>query len=44
MVTPLQIVSSFDHLATQWMSPRQVVCGSASNSGQLQLASGLGRR
>ena len=35
-------VSNFDHLVTQWMSPRHVVRGSASNSAQLQLASGCG--
>src|ERR1017187_949215 len=41
-VTPLQGVSNFDHLVTQWMSPRHTVCGRASNSFQLQLASGFG--
>src|SRR5258708_7237543 len=42
MVTPLHVVSSFDHLVTQWMSPCQVVWGRASNSVQLQLARGFG--
>src|SRR5206468_12725324 len=42
IATPSQVVSNFDHLVTQWMSPRQVVCGSASNSLQVQAASGFG--
>ena len=42
MLTPSHVVSNLLHLVTQWMSPREVVRGSASNSGQLQLASGFG--
>ncbi len=36
IVTPLQRVSSLDHLVTQWMSVVSSVCGSARISSQLQ--------
>ena len=42
IVTPSHFVSNFDHLVTQWMSRCMGVRGSASNSAQLQLASGRG--
>src|SRR6185312_14900681 len=35
--TPVQVVSSFDHFVTQWMSTVIVSLGSARNSSQLQL-------
>jgi hypothetical protein len=31
MGTPVHVVSSFDHLVTQWMSTVNVSCGSARN-------------
>ena len=34
--TPSQVVSSFDHFVTQWMSFVTVSLGSARNSSQLQ--------
>ena len=34
--TPFQVVSSFDHLVTQWMSTFSSVAGNASSSVQLQ--------
>src|SRR5918911_3250302 len=34
--TPVHVVSSFDHLVTQWMSTVTVSRGSARNSSQLQ--------
>src|SRR5688572_5024261 len=38
--TPSQIVSSLDHLVTQWMSALMATCGSAWNSSELHRATG----
>jgi hypothetical protein len=37
--TPRQVVPSFDHLVTQWMSTVTSSVGRSQNSGQVQLCS-----
>jgi len=41
--TPSQNVSNFDHVVTQWMSRVILVCGSALNSAQFHVFTGLTR-
>ena len=39
--TPSQAVSNFDQVVTQWMSRVILLCGSALNSAQFQIFTGL---
>src|SRR6478735_8252857 len=36
-LTPLKVVSSLDHVVTQWMSPKKVEPGTACSSGQVHV-------